>query len=161
MKEVVANNFTNAQEVYTACGAADYDEKRVAAVLVNRISESAVEVFIAAGSTKKWQTLKGFGKLEFFAEPKKVVGKSTSGEDIFLESGQPASLAAAAGVFSENEEEILIIPKFTIPIGKEASSIRVKINGFYGAGKVTRLTANIERENIGKICYMSKYPRKK
>ncbi|MCB1024171.1 MAG: hypothetical protein KDB79_07270 [Acidobacteria bacterium] len=159
-RDTTGVKFTDVQEVYAACGQKDHDEKRGAAILVRRISESAVDVFIAVGSTKRWESEEEFGKLEFFVQPLKLVGNSSTG-DIYFETGQSAALSSAAGISPDDEKEIIIAPKITMPVPRDASAITVKVNALYGTDSVSVLTAKIDRQNTAKTCFLRKYPPKK
>ena len=155
-----STKFKNAQEVYAQCGGSDYDERRGAAVLVNRLSDSAIEVYVAMGSTKNFRSIVGFGKLEIFVQPLKKLGTDQKNVTLF-EIGQPASITSNGKSFSKSDNEMIYTPKFTIPIEKEASAVRVRINGLFGEGKVTTLTTNIDGENSAGACSMSKYSDEK
>ncbi|NNE98710.1 MAG: hypothetical protein HKN25_06790 [Pyrinomonadaceae bacterium] len=168
--------FKNAQEVYAACGKGDYDERRGAAILVNRLSDSAIEVFVAAGSTRKFQSLPAIAKLEIYVQPLRVIGKipvRTRGRvpvmsrgiiwktTAFFETGQPAYLSTSPKSFGEGITEIIITPKITMPVEKQAQAVRVRLNGLFEKGRVLTLTAFIDGKNTASRCGMSTYPPKK
>ncbi len=97
------NGFAEVQREYTKCSMNwASDEYTSAAIFVKRISDKAIEVYFAMGTTRKFQGVNATRDLEVFIQPLKSVDFK-NGRHTLFEVGQSASVMTTG--WSENKSE--------------------------------------------------------
>ncbi len=144
--------FKDAQETFTKCRENSPDQHRGVGIVVNRVATGAIEILIAIETTKQYDGYSAIKNLEISVHPLTLI-VDDEGTKSLVENGKSASKIISGFELDEGASEMIATPKVILPIGGDASAVRVRIRGVFGRDRVTILTANIDGDNTASVCY--------
>ncbi len=144
--------FKDAQDTFTKCRENSPGQHRGVGIVVNRVAAGSIEILMAIETTKQYDGYSAIKNFEISVHPLKLI-VDEEGRKILVETGKSASKIVGGFELDEGASEMIATPKVILPIGVDASAVRVRILGVFGRDRVTILTANIDGDNTASVCY--------